>query len=55
MVDIDFVVIVDNDIVFGDITVMDIEQADTEPALLQLASSHHFSSSMYPPSFPAAS
>ena len=37
-----------------DIMVVDIEQADTEPGLVQLAYAHHFSSSGYPPSFPAA-
>ena len=52
--DADYVGIVAEDIMIIEIMLLDIEQADTEAALVQLASSHHSSSSRYPPYFLAA-
>ena len=49
MADIDFVHITTEDIVVVEIVLVDIEQDGTELALVQLASTHHSSSSRYPP------
>ena len=54
VVDTGSIDIVAEDTEVVDIVVVDIEQDDTEAALVQLTFSHHFSSSRYPPSFPAA-
>ena len=53
VVDTDFVDNVAEDTVVVEIVMMDIEQDDTEVALIQLAYAHHFWSSRYPSSFPA--
>ena len=50
--DTDFAGIAAEDTVVVDIAVVGIKKDDTEPVLIEVASSHHFPLSRYPPSFP---
>ena len=51
VVNTDFVEIADEDIMVVEIVLVDIEQANTKAALVQVVYAHHSSSSRYPPSF----